>query len=382
MKRYSKLLILTSILLFIQCSDDSSDPVVPILTTIEVTTTDETTFDVSDDAITLTARGLDQNGDEYTFTEAVVWSSDNSNASVDADGKVQGLAEGTSVVSASSEGISGSITLTISDIFSQDYHIYVSDAAGFQTGPWKIVRYDQNGENPSTFISTNLGWPQDILFMDDGSVLISNLSTGIINKHDQTTGDLISAFATGIGGPTRMKIGPDGLLYVLQWQGDGKVKRYQLDGTFVDDFTASGVTRSIGLDWDADGNLYVASFNGATVRKFDTSGADLGVFVTSANLQGPTNIWFDDDGNLIVNDYSGGVIAKFDQNGDFVENLVTGLIQVEGIAFLPNGNFLVGNGGTAEVKMYDSNNNFVEDFVDSGVGGLITPNAVVRKDLN
>ena len=32
-----------------------------------------------------------------------------------------------------------------------------------------------------------------------------------------TMGVYIEDFATGIGGPTRMKIGADSLLYVLQW---------------------------------------------------------------------------------------------------------------------------------------------------------------------
>lgn len=34
-----------------------------------------------------------------------------------------------------------------------------------------------------------------------------------------------------------MKIGPDSLLYVLQWSGKGTVKRYKLDGTNLGDFT-------------------------------------------------------------------------------------------------------------------------------------------------
>ena len=36
--------------------------------------------------------------------------------------------------------------------------------------------------------------------------------------------------------------------------GNGKVKRYELDGTFVDDFTSVGVSQSIGIDWDSNGN--------------------------------------------------------------------------------------------------------------------------------
>jgi len=55
-------------------------------------------------------------------------------------------------------------------------------------------------------------------------VLISNLNTGRITKYNSSTGEYIGDFATGIAGPTRMKIGADSLLYVLQWSGNGKVK--------------------------------------------------------------------------------------------------------------------------------------------------------------
>lgn len=87
-----------------------------------------------------------------------------------------------------------------------------------------------------------------------------------------------------------MKIGPDNLLYVLQWNGNGRVKRYQLDGTSMGDFTNASVNQSIGLDWDSSGNLYVSSYNGDSVRKFDSNGNDAGLFIntsgTSAGLLG------------------------------------------------------------------------------------------------
>jgi hypothetical protein len=274
------------------------------------------------------------------------------------------------------------VLLFTSNGFSQDIEIYVSDAGNFSSPPWKILKFDENGENPETFIDTVLAWPQDILFLEDQQVvLISNLNTGRITKYNSTTGDFIGDFATGIGGPTRMKIGADSLLYVLQWTGNGKVKRYQLDGTFVDEFTSVGVAQSIGIDWDDDGNLFVSSYGGASVKKFDTSGTDLGIFVNS-NLAGPTNIWFDDNGDLLVIDYNGTAVKRFDSNGIFLNNFITGLSQAEGVDFFPNGNILIGNGATSSVKMFDSNGNYIEDFIPSGSGGLITPNAVVIREVN
>ena len=275
-----------------------------------------------------------------------------------------------------------SFLLFVSNVFGQDIEIYVSDAGNFSSPPWKILKFDENGENPQTFIDTVLAWPQDIVFLEDqGVVLISNLNTGRITKYNSSTGEYIGDFATGIAGPTRMKIGADSLLYVLQWSGNGKVKRYELDGTFVDEFTSTGVTQSIGIDWDNEGNLFVSSYGGALIRKFDTSGVDLGIFINS-NLAGPTNIWFDDNGDLLVIDYNGTSVKRFDSNGSYINNFITGLSQAEGVDFFPNGNILIGNGATHSVKIYDSNGVYIEDFIPNGLGGLITPNAIVIREVN
>jgi hypothetical protein len=262
----------------------------------------------------------------------------------------------------------------------QETEIYVSDAGNFNNPPWQILKFDAKGENPEVFINNNLNWPQDIVFLDDfGTVLISNLGTDKITRHNAQTGAYINDFATSIDGPTRMKIGEDGLLYVLQWNGDGKVLRYQLDGSFVGEFTNVGVNQSIGIDWDSDGNLYVSSFRSGSVRKFDTNGNDAGLFINS-NLAGPTNIWFDDSGDLLVSDYSARSIKRFDSNGVFLGNFITGLSQSEGVAMFANGNILIGNGSSKSVKMFDSEGNYIEDLIPRSSAGLIAPNAVVIRN--
>ena len=259
----------------------------------------------------------------------------------------------------------------------QSFEIYISDAGNFQNPPWQILKFDENGENPEVFIDQNLAWPQDILFLEDqGVVLVSNLNSGRIDRYDAETGAFLSIFASNIDGPTRMKIGPDGLLYVLQWTGLGRVLRYQLDGDFVDEFTQQGVSQAIGLDWDPSGRLYVSSYNGGSVRRFDTDGADMGLFI-AANLAGPTNIEFTVGGDLLVSDYDAGAIKRFDANAVYQGIFIGGLSSPEGIAQLPGGDLLIGNGGTGAVKRFTPTGAFVEDFVASGAGGLMRPNAVV-----
>ncbi len=275
------------------------------------------------------------------------------------------------------------VLLFLPTINTQNLDIYISDAGNFSNPPWQILKFDQNGENGEVFIpktSAHLAWPQDILFIEDeNEVLISNLNTNVISKFDATTGEFIEEFATGIGSPTRIKLGADSLLYVLQWGGNGKVKRYRLDGTFVDDFTEVGVPNSIGLDWDANGNLYVSSYNGGFVKKFSPTGADLGNFI-SGNLSGPTNIWFADNGDLFVADWTAGSVKQFSSEGAYVGVFFSGVPQAEGVDFFPNGDLAIGSGGASSVKLYDSDGNFIKDLIPAGTLGLLTPNAVVFRE--
>ncbi len=262
----------------------------------------------------------------------------------------------------------------------QEFDIYVSDAGNFQSPPWQILKFDENGENPEVFIDQNLAWPQDILFLEgNGTVLISNLSSGRINRHDASSGAFIETFANVVNGPTRMKIGPDGLIYVLQWNNNAPVLRYELDGTFVDNFTSLGVNQAIGLDWDSNNNLYVSSYNGAFVRRFDTNGDEIGFFINT-DLVGPTNIWFDDNGDLLVNDFDGGNVRRFDSDGNFLNDFILGILMPEGVDFYPNGDIIIGSGGDSSVRLYSSEGQLIQTVVPSGTASLLKPNAVVLRE--
>lgn len=271
--------------------------------------------------------------------------------------------------------------------WAQQTYIYVSDAGGFTNPPWQILRYNIDGSNPQVFIdndwfvSEGVGWPQDILFLEDQEVvLISNLVGNRITKHDATTGAYIEDFAAVAGGPTRMKIGADDLIYVLQWSNSvNQVLRFEQDGTPLGEFTNEGVPQSIGLDWDSAGNLYVSSYGGGTVRQFNSSGVDQGLFVDT-ELSGPTNIWFNPNGELLVLDWTAGDVERFDASGNHIDTYISGLSQPEGIDVLPDGNLLLGNGGPAQVDQFLPDGTFVESTVTSGAGGLIQPNAVVLRD--
>lgn len=270
------------------------------------------------------------------------------------------------------------------------HFIYVSDAGGFNSPPWQVLRYDLDGSNPQvfisneTFVSNNVGWPQDILFLEDQNVvLISCLIGNRITKHHATTGAYIEDFAAVPGGPTRMKIGPDGLIYVVQWStSDNRVLQFEQDGTPLGEYTNTGVARSVGLDIDNAGNLYVGSYGGNTVTKFDADGNSEGVLIDT-QLAGPTNVILEQGGNILALNWNGGTIERFDSGGNHIETFTTAVTQPEGFAIHPtNFNYLVGNGGPAQIDEFLFDGTFVGSVVSSGSGGLVQPNAVVIRDAN
>lgn len=280
------------------------------------------------------------------------------------------------------------MTLTFEFSAQNTHYIYVSDAGGFTSQPWQILRYDLDGTNPQVFISNQdfvangVGWPQDILFLEDQNVvLISCLVGNKITKHDADSGAYIDDFATIPGGPTRMKIGTDDLIYVLQWSAtNNKVLRFQQDGTALGEYTDVGVARSIGMDWDNAGNMYISSYSGSYVQKFDTNGMFMEEFINT-ELAGPTNIMFEGNGNLLALNWSGNNVKRFDASGNFLGTFTTSITQPEGITVHPvNDNYLIGNGGNGSVDMFQSDGTFVESTIPSGSGGLMQPNAVVIRD--
>jgi len=258
--------------------------------------------------------------------------------------------------------------------------LFVSDGARPNGGGWKILRFSASGTDPQLFTDEQLAWPQDIVILEEeGQVLVSNLNSGRITRYDLDTGAYISDFASGLAGPTRMTFGPDGHLYVLQWNGTNPVLRFERDGTPLGAFTETGVSRAIGLDWSADGELFVSSYGGDRVVRFGSDGADLGVFVEEG-LEGPTNIWFDDEGRLHVLNFDSDRVLRFDPAGSALGEFISDLPRPEGYVFLPSGDLLIGQGLTGSVRRFGPDGQPRGDFIAPGAGGLVRPNALVLRE--
>lgn len=381
MKAYFKVYFSLIGLCLMSCGgDDTTEQEPPMLSRIVISPIPNR-LDIGE-SVVLSIAGKDQYNDDFEIESLVEWSTNNNNASVDQNGTVTGLLVGDVTVTATVESLSQNAEIRVWDSSAPRTEIYVTDAAQFGNGgAYKVIRYDDLGKYSETLITSNLAWPQDIVFLEeDGTMLVSNLSSKKIEIFDINTGAHKGTFATISNGPTRMKIGSDNLLYVLQWNNSQGVLRYDLNGNFVDTFSSTGIDRAIGMDWDSKGNFYVSSFQGS-VRKFDSKGNDLGTLISS-NLQGPTNIWITASQEMLVLDWTGGAIKKFDLSGNFNGTVASGLSKPEGIDMLPNGKFLIGNGGTSNLKVLSSGGTFESDLFASGFGGLSAPNGVIIRQVN
>ncbi|MDW3192942.1 MAG: hypothetical protein R8G66_11280 [Cytophagales bacterium] len=363
------------------CSSNEEPPLV--LTTIRIVTDQGIRLDVvSSEQTTLQLDGFDQNNQPFEINDEILWSVENDHATITQNGVLTAQSVGTAIVVAQVSDLRAEASLSIWDSSAPRTEIYVSDVGNDRNGPHRIWRYDENGEHPEAFISTALSRPQDIIFLEDQQiVLVSNLGGNNINQYDIETGEFKGTFAANLNGPTRIDIGPDRLIYAIQWNG-GPVRRYEQDGTFVDDFTDTSIDEAIGMAWDNQRNLYVASFNdggSGFVLQFDPEGNQIGTFINT-NLVGPTDIWFDGS-DMLVNDWSANSVKRFDSEGVFLETFISGVAQPEGVATL-NGNLLLGASGSSSVPMYTSNGSFVSNRITPGKGGLITPNAVVVRRVN
>lgn len=113
-----------------------------------------------------------------------------------------------------------------------------------------------------------VGAPKGLAVDDNGNVYLAGTDDGIIYKI--TPDGTMSEFAAVDGLSGAMKFGPGGALYVcLQWADPTKIVKVTSDGATVEDVVE--VADPIGLDWDADGNMYIVS-NWWGIFKLDAAG--------------------------------------------------------------------------------------------------------------
>ena len=118
------------------------------------------------------------------------------------------------------------------------------------------------------------------------------------------------------------------LLYVLNGRANGRVLRHDLDGNFVDTFTDTNVTNSIGLDWDA--STAISTFLLIMEDTFNNSTARESMVVHYFQPQQVYEYLVRCQGNLFVSDWNAGSVKNLMLPATISVLFINGVGSVEG----------------------------------------------------
>jgi predicted outer membrane repeat protein len=217
-------------------------------------------------------------------------------------------------------------------------------------------------------------------------LIASGAASNALYRYAGTTGAFVQQF--GAGNQVQaddVRIGPDGLLYVVDKDADSVLRYNAATGELLGTFVApgsGGLSQANALAFGPDGNLYVTSTNTDQILRYSgTTGAFLGAFVTagSGGLNGPTNLVFHTDGKLYVSSNANDRVLRYDAYtgaflGQFVAPASGTLNGPLGLIFGPDGNLYVASYENHKILRYNGTTGaFLDAFVTSGSGGLDGP---------
>jgi sugar lactone lactonase YvrE len=212
--------------------------------------------------------------------------------------------------------------------------------------------------------------------------LVSGYVSDNVVRYNALTGafmdEFVPASSGGLNAPEGLAIGPDGNLYVAS-ANTHSIKRYDGGtGAYMGDFaTDNGLNYPRGIAFGPDGNLYVSSSNDKVLRFNGTTGAFIDEFVPygTPNLTDPQDLVFRGDGNLYIsNGWTASVIRCNAGTGAYIDTFVQGpqfAFVPQGMAFGADSNLYVADSEGSAVWRYDGvTGNLIDAFVPGGAGGL------------
>lgn len=252
-------------------------------------------------------------------------------------------------------------------VFGPDGDLYVSNGfEGSAGSDHTVERFDgQTGASKGSFVIPAAGGidlPSGLAFGPDGNLYVASSDSGQILRYDGQNGAIIGSgvFASGGGlvEPRFIAFGPGSApgipdLYVADtgFLRD-RILRYDgLTGAFIEEFVArseGGMGKPSGIAFDANGNLYVASFSTNEILKFDSNGDVVpgGPFIAAGTggLANPRGVTIGPDGLLYVANGATESVLRFDPvTGNFIDNYTFGAtIQLpNGLTFGPDNNLYI-----------------------------------------
>ncbi len=207
--------------------------------------------------------------------------------------------------------------------------------------------------------------------------------------------DCVGAADTTTIHVTVAPVTPAGSTIITTIAGQGGVPGYTGDDGQA---TAATMNGAAGVVYDAAGNLYVSDFNNNVIRKVNPAGiittfAGTGTSgnigdggpATAARLAGPTNLAFDATGNLYIAAYNGnsvrrispaGVISTFAGNGtpgysgDNMQATATELFHPSGVAVDDSGNVFIADYSNERIRKVNTGGIITTIAGTGGVGSF------------
>lgn len=220
-------------------------------------------------------------------------------------------------------------------------------------------------------------------------LLVSAWDPHAIHRFDLETGEYRGVFAAGGGlmHPTGMAFGPDGNLYVTSFSG-WSVQRFDGQtgaslGTFIP--SSTGLRLPGDLEFRPDGMLYVLNEYDSGVLRFDAQTGDLIdeiISPGSGGINAATSMTFGDDGDIyIAGRYSENIVRFNGQTGAPRWTVAEIVSLPNAITFGPDGNIYVGEYYAGDPIIDDGVLRFSADGSQNGelpyfISGYVRPTAV------
>lgn len=206
-----------------------------------------------------------------------------------------------------------------------------------------------------------------------------NFGSPVVNRFDGETSAYKGVFAKGAGLITAggVVFGPNGNLFVSSQESgikefDGKT------GAFIRNFGPTSHVNFRGIQFGADGNLYVSEGSVDSINRYNgVTGAFIDYFVKpgTGGLDFPQHLLFGPDGNLYVSGTFTNGVLRFDGNSGQYLGVAANLGHGQaGIAFGPDGYLYVADPIDDKILRFDgSNGTFIDMFADIGKDGYTVP---------
>jgi len=187
---------------------------------------------------------------------------------------------------------------------------------------------------------------------------------------------------------------PTGELWVANFVGDRVTRHDARSGAFIAELAATPeLDGALGMDLGPDGRVYVASEEGNRVLRYDAAtGAFLGRFVwddadtpvdETGGLQGPAAVLFGPDGALYVSSFDGDAVLRYDgRSGEFIDEFVVagagGLDGPDaGMVFGPDGDLYVPGYYSHAIGRYDGVTGDFKELFTPADGSLLAPRTLI-----